>query len=160
MLYLILNRIRNVSEQAITALYTRVQELSIRTLPGEDVDVAVSLIKTTHRALTSASTPDHSFVPDDLAKTVLRVFQISTVDAFNSVFTRELSDAQDQIDSDLKNADDAPTPNRLTGSDEENQVVENLEADRLVQFENQGVKSAAAEDVQFPKAWYTLNRLR
>ncbi|MFT5466653.1 MAG: hypothetical protein ACI8UO_001753 [Verrucomicrobiales bacterium] len=39
-------------------------------------------------------------------------------------------------------------------------VVEGLEADRLVQFENQGVKSAAAEDVQFGKAWYTLNRLR
>jgi hypothetical protein len=37
--------------------------------------------------------------------------------------------------------------------------VEGLEADRVVQFENQGVKSVSGADAPFAKAFYTLNRL-
>jgi hypothetical protein len=39
-------------------------------------------------------------------------------------------------------------------------VVEGLEADRLVEFQSEGVRTPDGQGLEFPKAWYTLNRLR
>jgi len=93
MLYIILRRIQDTSESAIEFLKKKVEKLQIKTLKGEDVDLAVSLIKSTYTALQSASTPDRSYVPDDFPKTVLRVLQTTSVPDFNQAFFREEMDA-------------------------------------------------------------------
>ena len=98
MMYLILRRIRNTSEQAIESLRNRITRMKLRDIEGENVDIAVSLIKTTHQALVSASTPTHSFVPDDFPKVILQVLQTSSVDSFNEVFAGEEQDAQIKAD--------------------------------------------------------------
>lgn len=89
MLYLILRRIQDVSETTIGHLKTKLSHLAIKDLKGEDVDIAVSLVKSTYSALKSASTQERNFVPDDLPNTVLEVFQTTSVPEFNSVFQRE-----------------------------------------------------------------------
>jgi hypothetical protein len=97
-LSLILRRIQDVSESAIDHLKHKVSNLKISEIPGEDVDVAVSLIKSTHTALLSASTPDHSYVPEDFPCTILGVFQTSSVPAFNGAFEHELMMARHKAD--------------------------------------------------------------
>jgi len=90
MLFLILRRIRNHSETAIEHLKLKIKHLKISEIPGEDVDIAVSLIKSTYLVLQSCSTPDRNQVPDDFASTVLKVFQTSSVPEFNACFKRKL----------------------------------------------------------------------
>ena len=50
------------------------------------MDVAVSLIKSTYKILSGASTSEHSFVPDDFNHTVIKVFQTTSVREFNANF--------------------------------------------------------------------------
>jgi len=88
-LFLVLKRIRNTSEAAMDTLKTQFRKISIKKIPGEDVDVAVSYIKAIHRAFVSASRPDRSFVPDNFCETCYVVMQTSSVEAFNRVFRDE-----------------------------------------------------------------------
>ena len=60
--------------------------MNISKIKGEDVDVTVSLIKDTYKILTEASTPDHSYVPDDFIHTIVKVFQTTSVRDFNQNF--------------------------------------------------------------------------
>ena len=94
MLFLILRRIQDVSEAAIDHVKTAVVHLKIREIPGENVDKAVSLIKSAYSLFKSASSPCHSYIPDDFNKTILQVLQTSSVHAFNNAFKQELNDAQ------------------------------------------------------------------
>ena len=89
MLYLILKRIQNVSESAIEHLKIKISKVSIKKIPGENVDNVVSLIKSTHNVLISASTADRNYIPDDFPCQILRVFQTSSVKAFNAAFKFE-----------------------------------------------------------------------
>ena len=98
MLYLILKRIQDTSESALLHLKAKLAGLKINKITGEDVETAVSFIRSTYDALESASTVEHNYVPDDLAQTVLKVFQTSSVPSFNKVF----KDDEDQV---LKIAD-------------------------------------------------------
>ena len=98
MMFLLLKRIRNQSETAIEALRIKVSTLKLSEMQGEDVDIVVSLVKTCHAALLSASTKEHSYVPDDFPKTVLTVLQTSSVPEFNAVFAKEVQDVQTQAD--------------------------------------------------------------
>ena len=68
------------------SLKAQVRRLKISTIPGKDVDVAVSLIKSTYKILSGASTSEHSFVPDDFNHTVIKVFQTTSVREFNANF--------------------------------------------------------------------------
>ena len=86
MLYLILSRIRDSSEQALDYLKAKIAHLEIRKLPGEDVEQAVSLIRSTHTVLKNASTRSHSYVPIDFVKNVVAVFTTSSVGEFNDAF--------------------------------------------------------------------------
>ena len=70
MLFLILKRIQDTSESAFDAFKKQVRKLNISKIKGEDVDVAVSLIKSTYKILTGASTPERSYVPDDFNHTI------------------------------------------------------------------------------------------
>jgi hypothetical protein len=98
MLFLILRRIQDVSEAAIDHVKAAVTHLKIREIPGENVDKAVSLIKAAYSLFRSASSPCHSYIPDDFNKTILTVFQTSSVHAFNNAFKQELTDAQHLAD--------------------------------------------------------------
>jgi len=98
MLFLILRRIQDVSEAAIDHVKAAVIHLKIRDIPGENVDKAVSLIKSAYSLFRSASSPCHSYIPDDFNKTILMVFQTSSVHAFNNAFKQELSEAQHLAD--------------------------------------------------------------
>ena len=98
MFYLIVRRIHNSSESAIEFLLTRIRNLNLKSIEGENVERAVSLIKSTHKALTSASTADRSYVPDDFPCTILKIFQTSSVPEFNSTFEKEITDARRYAD--------------------------------------------------------------
>ena len=56
MLFLVLQRIQDRSEQTLDVLETRAAQLDISKLKGEDVEQAVRLIKSTYRVLKSSST--------------------------------------------------------------------------------------------------------
>jgi hypothetical protein len=86
MLYLILNQIQDCSEASIDLRKVRLKLMKISELPGEDIEVAVSFIKSCQAALIGASQPEKSHVPDDLSQTVLQIMQTTTVEAFNKVF--------------------------------------------------------------------------
>ena len=94
----ILKRIMAMSEASISYLQLRVKELKLSDLPGENVDDAVSLIKSTHKILSQVSTDTRNYVPDDFNETLLKVFQTSTCDAFNKTFSNEESDARRKAD--------------------------------------------------------------
>lgn len=98
MLSILLTRIQNVSESAIANHLEKVSRLKISKLEGENVDEAISLIKTAHSILISASTPDQNFVPDDFPKTVLKVLQTSSVSDFNMIFKEEQREAERAAD--------------------------------------------------------------
>ena len=89
MLCLLLRRIRTMSETALDRLKDSVSKIRISSIPGEDVEQVISLIKSTLTVLKSASTPERSYVPEDFVKTVITVFQTSSVPQFNSVFEYE-----------------------------------------------------------------------
>ena len=100
MLFLILKKIQDNSESAIEALKTRVTKLKIRDIQGENVDTAVSLIKSTYTTLESASTAERNYIPDDFPQTVLKVMQTSSVKEFNEAFATVESRARHAADMD------------------------------------------------------------
>ena len=57
-------------------------------MQGEDVEHAIRSIKSTCRVLKCSSTQTRSCVPLDFTKTVLKMFQTSSVPDFNDVFHR------------------------------------------------------------------------
>ena len=89
MFLLILTRIQNNSESAITHLIDKVTKLKISKLTGKNVNTAVSLIKATYQVLLSVSTSHRLYVPDDWNLVILKVFQTSSVPAFNEIFKDE-----------------------------------------------------------------------
>ena len=88
MLILLLKRIRNSSETAITHLLDQLKKLKISELPGENVDRAVSMVTSTYELLVQASTSQRNYLPDDFPQTVLKIYQTSSVDEFNSQFAQ------------------------------------------------------------------------
>ena len=98
MLCLILRRIQDQSEQALVTLVTRVSRIRISKTTGEDIESVIRLIKSTYRVLRNASTSARSYVPIDFSKTVLKVFQTSSVDEFNDAFLTVMRDCQTQAD--------------------------------------------------------------
>ena len=88
-MYLILKKIHDTSESSLETLKTRVSGLKISSLQGEDVETAVSFVRSVHDALLAASTAYHNYIPDDFPRTVLKVFQTSSVPVFNKQFEDE-----------------------------------------------------------------------
>ena len=99
LLYLVLKKMLDVSETSLEYLRKRVKAIKLSELPGENVEEAVSLIKSTHKVLTQCSTVERQYVPDDFSETILKVFQTSSQPAFNRVFETEESNARHKADS-------------------------------------------------------------
>jgi hypothetical protein len=89
MFFLIICRIQSNSKTAIKHLKKQIKNLKLRDLPGENVNTAISLIKTTYQALENASTLEHTYIPEDFTQTILKVLQTSSVRRFNDAFNRE-----------------------------------------------------------------------
>ena len=92
MLFLILQRVQDRSEQTLDVLKMRAAQLDISKLKGEDVEQAARLIKSTHRVLKSSSTDSRSYVPRDFVKTVMFVLQAqcTNIDAENANLRRKI----------------------------------------------------------------------
>jgi hypothetical protein len=97
-LILVLKRIHNASEQHLEHLKLKVENLRISELEGENVDVAVSLVNAAHSIFISSSTATQSRIPPEWSKTLIRVFQTTTVPEFNQVFKDEEREARRDAD--------------------------------------------------------------
>ena len=86
MFLLIMRQIQNNSESVITHMVEKVTKLKISKLTGENVDTAVSLIKSTYQVLVSVTSQACS---DDFEHTVLKVLQTTSINAFNEIFHDE-----------------------------------------------------------------------
>ena len=82
MVYLVLQAIQNSSEQALDHLLGQLRSLDISKLPGEDVEKAVILIRTTYLTLKGACTKDRNFIPSDFIKLVYNILLTPTVTEF------------------------------------------------------------------------------
>ena len=87
--FIILRKIQDSSEQALEHLRVQVGRIDISKFLGEDVDKAVSLIKSTYKVLKSSSTMTHTYVPQDFVQTIFKVLQTTTVSEFNEAFKKE-----------------------------------------------------------------------
>jgi hypothetical protein len=89
MFFLIICHIQSNSEIAmIEHLKKQIKNLKLRDLPRENVDTAISLIKTTYQALENALTPEHTYISEDFAQTILEVLQTSSVRRFKEEETQ------------------------------------------------------------------------
>jgi hypothetical protein len=75
-----------------------VETLKISDLEGENVDTAVSLINAAYAIFIPSSTATQSRVPPEWSKTLIRVFQTTTVPKFNQIFKDEEKDARRDAD--------------------------------------------------------------
>jgi len=98
LLYFVLKRILDVSEQSIVYIVNRVKALNLSKIPGEDVEAAVSIIKATHKVLKQCSTSERNFVPENIEELVLRVFQTTSSDVFNDTFKYEEQQGRREAD--------------------------------------------------------------
>ena len=98
MAYLIFQRIQDSSEQALELLRDQLSSLNISKLPGEDVEQAVSLVKSTYKVLKCASSKNRTYLPNDFAKTVFHLFQTTSVPDFNEIFHTQYVSIQTQAD--------------------------------------------------------------
>ena len=69
------------TEEAALKLKERLEKLDLKDIPGEDVPKAVSLIRSALKRL-------GKFRPDDIVKTLLRIFQTSSYPEFNATFAQ------------------------------------------------------------------------
>ena len=113
MFFLILKHIQDVSENSIQHLRSQLEKMKISKVPGENVGVVVSLVKATYKTLQAASSKHHSYIPDDFPKTVLQIFQTSSVSEFNQAFEDEEKLAQRRADK-LGGLPDWPTISEIT----------------------------------------------
>jgi len=95
---LILRRIQDQSEQALVVLVQRVSRIDISKTVGEDIESAMRLVKSAHRALSNSSASARSCAPIDFNKTALIALQTASVEEFNEVFQCMLRDCQTQAD--------------------------------------------------------------
>jgi hypothetical protein len=97
-LFLVLKKVHNASEQHLEHLKDKVETLKISDLEGENVDTAVSLINAAYSIFISSSIATQSRVPPEWSKTLIRVFQTTTVPEFNQIFKDEEKDARRDAD--------------------------------------------------------------
>ncbi len=84
---LMMDILQNNSEEATTYLVTTVKNINIQTYEGENINKVVSHIRGAVSRLSNMKTKSgKSALPDDLVESLLKVFQTSSVHAFNSLF--------------------------------------------------------------------------
>ena len=86
MLLLILRQIQNTSDKALESLKTKLADLKITDIPGEDIDHVVSLIKSTDKVLQTSSHGSRSYTMSDLSKTCVDIFLTCSHPEFTAPF--------------------------------------------------------------------------
>ena len=79
-------------------LKSKVETLEISKIEGENVDTAVSLINAAYQAFKSASTKENDRIPPEWSKTLIHVFQTTSVSTFNIEFIDEERRARREAD--------------------------------------------------------------
>ena len=93
-----LKRILDISENSLKNLQTRFKLLKISKIPGENVEEAIGLLKSINTILSQCSTDTNDYVPQDFDEQLLKIFQTTSVEDFNSVFDFELKQARHKAD--------------------------------------------------------------
>lgn len=78
---IMVNAIMSQTEEASLSLQSRLKRIDLKDFPGENVDKVVGLLRAVIRRLRLFNR-----VPEDLIRTLLRIFQTSSVQEFNNVF--------------------------------------------------------------------------
>jgi len=89
MFVLLMKRIQDSSAIALAHLLKQIRNLKISDLQGEDVDKAVSMMRSVYNPMLNTSTDWHNCVPDDFPKNALSIFQTTSVGDFNKMFEQE-----------------------------------------------------------------------
>ncbi len=76
----------------------KVETLKISALEGESVDLAVSLVNAAYSTFESATTPNNDRIPPEWSKTLIQVFQTTSVPEFNETFKDEEKNARRDAD--------------------------------------------------------------
>lgn len=95
---LILQKISSRTEQQLDYLKTKVKQLRISSLEGENVDKTVSLLDAALSTFKAASTPTTNRIPQEWNKDLLTIFQTSSVSTFNSLFLKIQQDVRQAAD--------------------------------------------------------------
>ena len=94
MFVLLMRRIQNTTETALSHLVEMIKRIKLSTIEGENVEKVVLLVKAALKLVNRASKTDVVHLPLDFPKTLLDVYQTSSVPAFNHLFHRLVEEAQ------------------------------------------------------------------
>ena len=94
MAYLLLQSIQDSSDQALEHLTTQLKKLNVSKLPGEDIEQAVLLIKSTYRVLRSSSTGSRTYVPGEFIQMVYTILFTCTVKDFTEPLHQHMTSVQ------------------------------------------------------------------
>ena len=97
-LHIVVKKIQNTSDQWIDCLTRKVETIKITDYKGEDVDHVVSLMRAIENVFVSASTEYDRKLPNDWPKKLLKIFQTSSVEDFNDIFSDLMKKAQQKAD--------------------------------------------------------------
>jgi hypothetical protein len=78
---LLMNQLLSQTEEAVLALQVRLKKLTLKNIPGENVDKAISLARAAILRLETFNK-----TPEDLVRNLLKSFQTTSVTSFNEVF--------------------------------------------------------------------------
>jgi len=113
LLLLVLKAIQDSSDQALEYLISQLKILKISKLPGEDIEQAVTLIKSTYRVLKSSSTDNRTYVPADFPKLVYNILMTCTVKDFTEPIKTHMDALQVAADMAGSNAAAYPSITKL-----------------------------------------------
>ena len=94
MFSLLMRRIQNTTETALTHLVEKIKNIKLSSIDGENVETVVLLVKAALKLVDRASKQDVVRLPLDFPKTLLDVYQTSSVPEFNALFSRLVIEAQ------------------------------------------------------------------
>ena len=97
--FCVMQRIYKVSEATIKQLHGTVRNLDVTTIDGENIETAVSLIRSVYKFCTYSSTSKRNHVPEDFVLWVLKAFASTSCPQFNAIFEKIISDAQVTADA-------------------------------------------------------------
>jgi hypothetical protein len=98
MLSILLSRIVQTTQTALDFLVTKLTHLKISTIEGENVETVATMVEAVIRLLHQASRADKARLPSDFPKTLLKLYQTTSVQAFNDTFARHYQLALEQQD--------------------------------------------------------------
>ncbi|MGL5935206.1 MAG: hypothetical protein ACRCZI_06240, partial [Cetobacterium sp.] len=93
MFLLIMQRIQSTTETALNHLVDKIRGIKISSIDGENVETVVLLVKGALKLVGRGAMTEVVRLPHDFPKTLLEVYQTSSVPAFNKIFHRQLVDA-------------------------------------------------------------------